>query len=125
MLSNTESIHHQLKRIQRLDDGKQIAAQVVQMQIKKQIRRRDENILPSLKLKQNLKFDGWKITSLLGPGLFSGAFAVRFKEGRIMQNGMGEFGVKSSYEYIGISLYLQAINDYKSPTTQTLFKTPR
>ena len=68
------------------------------MQMKKQIKRRDENILPSLKLTQDLKFDGWKISSLLGPGLFSGAFAVRFREDRIMQNGMGEFGIKSSYE---------------------------
>ena len=43
--------------------------------------------LPSLKLTFSyLKIDGWKITFLLGPGLFSGAFAVSFREGTVKNN---------------------------------------
>ena len=38
--------------------------------------------IPSLKLTfSHLKMDGWKINFLLGAGLFSGAFAVSFREG--------------------------------------------
>ena len=38
-------------------------------------------ILPSLKLTEPLKMDGWKTHFLLGPGPFSGGLAVSFREG--------------------------------------------
>ena len=41
------------------------------------------NTLPETK-GSPLKMDGWKATSLLGPGLFSGAFAVSFREGTVV-----------------------------------------
>ena len=36
--------------------------------------------VPSLKLTWHLKMDGWNTCFLLGPSLFSGAFAVSFRE---------------------------------------------
>ena len=41
--------------------------------------------IPSLKLTfSHLKMDGWNVSFLLGCGLFSGAFAVSFREGSLL-----------------------------------------
>ena len=47
-----------------------------------------------------LKMDGWNTTFILGPGLFSGAFAVSFREGKMRWSKAGGSSLAPLYEGI-------------------------